>query len=64
MKFEFSLLLGDISKYMAPLHQKIGDGGKIWSSGRIHTKTGRVISVNLGRINQEQQQGEGTDIGN
>ena len=55
-KFEFSLLFGDISKYMARLYQKIGEGGKIWFSGRIDTKTGRVISANLGRINQEQQQ--------
>ena len=33
---------------MAPLHQKIGDGGKIRFSGRIHTKTGRVISAESG----------------
>ena len=33
IQLEFSLLYGDIRRYMAPLYQQIGDNGKIWFSG-------------------------------
>jgi hypothetical protein len=40
--FEFPLIFG-----------KVGDGGKVWFSGRICTKTGRVISARTGKIDQQ-----------
>lgn len=52
LEFEFPLIFEDIHKYMAPLYCKIGDYGEVWFSGRIDTKTGRVISANLGRLGE------------
>jgi hypothetical protein len=53
MDFEFHMLYGRVSKYMAPLFQKIGDGGKVWFCGKIDKKTGKVISSSLGRLSQQ-----------
>jgi hypothetical protein len=54
LEIEFPLFFVDIHNYMAQLYPKIGDCGKIWFSCRINTKTGRVISANLGRIQDER----------
>jgi hypothetical protein len=55
MDFEFHMLYGRVSKYMAPLFQKIGDGGKVWFCGKIDKNTGKVISSSLGRLSQQQE---------
>jgi len=62
LHFEFPLLFRDIRNYMAPLHPKIGDQGKVWFSGKIDIRNRKVISSNLGRI--IQQQGRSIDIAN
>ena len=48
--FEFSLLLGEISRHLAALYPKIGDGGKVYFSGKVEKDTGNVLSARIGRI--------------
>jgi hypothetical protein len=52
--FEFSLLYGDIRRYMAPLYKEIGDGGKIWFNGRFDIRAGKVIEAHIGRKRIEE----------
>jgi hypothetical protein len=48
--FEFSLLLGEIKYHLASLYPKIGDGGKVWFSGKLDKDTGKILSIKFGRI--------------
>lgn len=48
--FEFTLLLGEIRRHLAPLYPKIGDGGKVYFSGKIEKVTGNVLTARIGRI--------------
>jgi hypothetical protein len=48
--FEYALLLGDIKYHLAPLYPKIGDGGKVWFSGKFDKDTGNFLSIRFGRI--------------
>jgi hypothetical protein len=54
LPFEFSMIYRELRNHLAPLHTKIGDGGKVWFSGKINKKTGEVVSSNLGRMNIQQ----------
>jgi hypothetical protein len=54
LNFEFSVYYRDLQKYMASLFQKSGDNGNVWLNGKIDRKTGVVISLNFGRMNQHQ----------
>lgn len=47
--FEFSLLLGEI-KYHLVSYPKIGDGGKVWFSGKLDKDTGKILSIKIGGI--------------
>ena len=47
LNFQFSVFYKDLQKHMASLFQKAGGGGKVWFSGKIDTKTGKVISSDL-----------------
>lgn len=55
LPFEISWIFREIRSYMAPLYSKIGDNGRVWVSGLIDKNTGKVISRNFGRLNQQQQ---------
>jgi hypothetical protein len=48
--FEYSLLLGDIKYHLAALYPKIGDGDKVWFSGKFDKDTGNFLSIKFGRI--------------
>lgn len=48
--FEFSLLLGDIKYHLAALYPSIGDGGKVWFSGKLDRDSGKILSIRFGRI--------------
>jgi hypothetical protein len=48
--FEFSLLLGDIKYHLVSLYPKIGDGRKVWFSGKLDKDTGKILSIKIGRI--------------
>jgi len=48
--FEFSLLFGELSRHLAALYPKIGDGGKVYFSGKVQKDTGKVLSAKIGRI--------------
>jgi hypothetical protein len=48
--FEFSLLLGEIKYHLVSLYPKIGDGGKVWFSGKLDKDTGKILSIKIGRI--------------
>jgi hypothetical protein len=49
--FEFSLLFGELSHHLAALDPKIGDGGKVYFSGKVQKDTGKVVvSAKIGRI--------------
>jgi predicted nuclease with TOPRIM domain len=48
--FEFSLILEEVRGYLALLHPKIGDGGKVWFSGKLDKDTGQILSIKFGRI--------------
>ncbi len=50
--FEISFRFGDICRHRIPLYQMIGEFGKIWFSGSIGKRTGKVVSSNFGRIGQ------------
>jgi hypothetical protein len=52
LPFEFSMIYRELRNHLAPIYTKIGDGGKVWFSGKINKNTGVVVSSNLGRINQ------------
>lgn len=56
LPFEFSIIYRELRYHLTPLYSKIGDHGKVWFCGKINKKTGLVISTNLGRISQQQQQ--------
>ena len=44
-------------------HSRMGDGGKIWFSGKIDKKTGRVISAETGKIErQKSETDDGDDV--
>ena len=43
-----------MQKYLALLYPKIGPHGDVWLKGQIDKKTDKVISLDFGRINQEQ----------
>ncbi len=53
LPFEFFMPYKKILNYMIPLFQKTGDGGEVWFNGKIDKKTGKVISANPGRIDQQ-----------
>jgi hypothetical protein len=57
LDFEFSIVFGDIQKYMSLLHGRFDNDGKVWLSGLIDRNTGEVVHAGLGRINGEQPQG-------
>ena len=48
--FEFSLLFGELSRHLAALYPKIGDGGKVYFSGKVQKDTGKVVSAKIGII--------------
>lgn len=48
--FEFTLLLGEIKYHLLSLYPKIGDGGKVWFSGKLDKDTGKILSIKFGRI--------------
>lgn len=48
--FEFPLHFGIVHTHMDSIYQKVGDGGKVWFSGKIDKRTGKVISAKIGRI--------------
>jgi hypothetical protein len=52
LPFEFYMIYRELRNHLTPLYTKIGDGGKVWFSGKINKNTGVVVSSNLGRINQ------------
>ncbi len=54
LQFEFSMKFETIQKYMVPLYKILGNNGDIWFSGTFDKITERVISSDLGRINQQQ----------
>jgi len=56
LPFEIFWIFKDIRSYLAPLHSKIGDNGRVWISGLIDKSTGKIISHNFGRLNQLDQQ--------
>jgi len=54
VQFEYRMVFDKMQKYLAPLYQKIGPHGDVWLKGQIDKKTDKVISLNFGRLNQEQ----------
>jgi hypothetical protein len=53
VQFEYSMVFDKMQKYLAPLYPKIGPHGDVWLKGQIDKKTGKVISLDFGRINQQ-----------
>jgi hypothetical protein len=54
VQFEYSMEFDKMQKYLAPLFPKIGPHGDVWLKGQIDKKTDKVISLDFGRLNQEQ----------
>jgi hypothetical protein len=52
--FEYSMIFDKMQKYLAPLYPKIGPHGDVWLKGQIDKKSDKVISLDFGRIDQEQ----------
>jgi len=48
--FELAFLLGEMKYHLASLYSKIGDGGKVWISGKFDKDTGKILSIKFGRI--------------
>ena len=48
--FELAFLLGEMEYHLASLYSKIGDGGKVWISGKFDKDTGKILSIKFGRI--------------
>jgi ParB family transcriptional regulator, chromosome partitioning protein len=48
--FELAFLLGEMKYYLASLYSKVGDGGKVWISGKFDKATGNLLSIKFGRI--------------
>jgi hypothetical protein len=56
LHFEFPIYYKKLQNQMALLSRKSGRDGKVWFNGKIEIETGKVISKNFGRIEQQQQQ--------
>jgi hypothetical protein len=54
VQFEYSMEFDKMQKYLAPLYPKIGPHGDVWLKGKIDKKTDKIISLDFGRINQQQ----------
>jgi hypothetical protein len=48
--FEFSFLLREIKYHLAALYPCIGDGDKVWFSGKLDKDSGKILSIRFGRI--------------
>ena len=48
--FELAFLLGEMKYHLASLYPKVGDGGKVWISGKFDKDTGNFLSIKFGRI--------------
>lgn len=48
--FELAFLLGEMKYHLASLYPKVGDGGKVWISGKFDKDTGNLLSIKFGRI--------------
>ena len=48
--FELAFLLGDMKYQLASLYPKVGDGGKVWISGKFDKDTSKILSIKFGRI--------------
>jgi ParB family transcriptional regulator, chromosome partitioning protein len=44
------ITFGEIKYHLVSLYPKIGDGGKVWFSGKLDKDTGKILSVKFGRI--------------
>jgi hypothetical protein len=51
--FEFSLLFGDLKYRLAALYPRIGDGGKVWFSGKLDKDSGKSHSIRYGGIGDD-----------
>jgi hypothetical protein len=56
LHFEFPIYHKKLQNQMDLLFRKSGIDGKVWFNGKIDIKTGKVISKNFGRIEEQQQQ--------
>ena len=52
IQFEYSMVFDKMQKYLAQLFPKIHSYGDVWLKGQIDKKTGKVISIDFGRLNQ------------
>ncbi len=50
MSFEFPLVFRDLRNHMATMFKKEGDRGKVWFSGKINKRTGKVVDAGFGKI--------------
>jgi hypothetical protein len=55
LPFEFPIYFKKLQKHMDLLFRKSGSDGRVWFNGKIDIKTREVISPNIGRIGQQQQ---------
>jgi hypothetical protein len=56
LHFEFFVFYKELQKHMVSLFQSKVGSGKVWFSGTIDKKTGKVTSSSFGRINPQQHQ--------
>lgn len=54
VQFEDNMEFDKMQKYLAPLYPKIGPHGDLWLNGKIDKKTDKIISLDFGRVNQQQ----------
>jgi hypothetical protein len=48
--FELAFSVGEMKYHLASLYPKVGDGGKVWISGKFDKDTGNLLSIKFGRI--------------
>jgi hypothetical protein len=55
LPFEFSTHYKELQNHMVLQFRNSGNRGKVWFNGKINIKTREVISTNIGRIEEQQQ---------